>query len=174
MADRPEEWVHVSRLARTTTPAEPPEAMSTPALVTHLMQHEHAAIRDDLRLARGLSLKVARVHGARNRRLPELAEAVCALDEALWTHLDDEEATFLARAADEARIRSASATMPDEHALLTAGLERVRDAADDFAVPDWACASYRQLVLLLAGLDARVRGQFALEEQVLLPRFVVA
>ena len=77
---------------------------------------------------RALAAKVARVHGAHNPRLEELSAIVAELADAVE--------------ADEV----------DDELLV-----RMRAASDGYAVPEWACNSYRTLFAELARLEGDVR-----------------
>ncbi len=96
-----------------------------------------ALLRRALPLVRGLATKVNRVHGGRNAKLAELDAAVLELHDTLWPYLEP--------------------TLEHEPEL-TELLVRIRRAADDFRVPDWACGSYRMLFTELAYLDEHVVG----------------
>ena len=58
-----------------------------------------------------------------------------------------------------------------DHDAVGEGLKRVREAARDFAVPDWACASYTTLMRELEALETGLFEHVHLENHVLLPRF---
>jgi regulator of cell morphogenesis and NO signaling len=54
---------------------------------------------------------------------------------------------------------------------VAALLERVRSASDDFALPSWACNSYRTLFSELEQLERDLHTHVHLENHVLKPRF---
>ena len=89
---------------------------------------------DHLQSLRALAAKVARVHGGHNPRLIELDATISELTDTLETGADD--------AAETASLDQLFA--------------RVRAAADNFAVPDWACSSYRTLFRELEHLERDV------------------
>lgn len=47
----------------------------------------------------------------------------------------------------------------------------MRDAAEDYLIPDWACTSYRTLFAELERLEGDVLRHVHLENHVLMPRF---
>lgn len=154
---------------------EDPRTLATPALVAHIVARYHVPLRKSLPFLRALAAKVARVHGEHNPRLVGLDAVVAELGEILEPHIDDEEKTlFPALAADDPdRTRAAAllGSMREEHAVVGELLGRMRAAAEGYAVPDWACNSYRTLFRELEGLEGDVLRHVHLENHVLLPRF---
>ncbi|AUX22839.1 uncharacterized protein SOCEGT47_033550 [Sorangium cellulosum] len=61
--------------------------------------------------------------------------------------------------------------MRDEHLAVAKHLETIRDASDDFALPDWACGSYRALFGELQAIEQDIFQHVHLENHVLAPRF---
>jgi regulator of cell morphogenesis and NO signaling len=170
-------WQTLVRLLRAQPECEAvadPAALSNEGLVGYLIRHEHAEVRRLLQQVRGLSLKVAQVHGARHPKLRAVADAVCDLDEAVWPHFDDEEAslfqTLAAPTLDRAAARAQLDTMRDEHVVIDQLLARVRDAAEGFLPPAWACTTYHQMLTQLQTLEDRLKRHIALEERLILPR----
>jgi regulator of cell morphogenesis and NO signaling len=149
-------------------------ALSSAALIEHIVSRYHAPLRKTLPFARMLAAKVARVHGEHNPRLIELDPIVAELAETLEAHIDEEEASLfpvLTAEPDRAVVRRLN-TMRDEHAGVGALLGRMRAAAEGYAVPDWACNSYRTLFRELERLETDVLRHVHLENHVLMPRFV--
>lgn len=152
-----------------------PRTLSSTSLVAHLVSRYHEPLRRTLPFVHGLALKVARVHGEHNPRLVELADVVAELVDALGPHIEAEEATLFPAVTspcpDPAVIRAELAAMREDHLAVGALLERMRAASEDYAVPDWACTSYRTLFRELAQLEADMLRHVHLENHVLLPRF---
>jgi len=155
-----------------------PRKLSTPALVSHLAARHQQDVREALPFIGTLAAKVSRVHGEHNPRLRELHAAVTELTELLLPHLEEEDEQLfpllLAEGADQAEARRRLEAMHAEHLRLGAALARVRAAAEDFALPDWACNSYRTLFSELEQLEAELLAQVHLENHVLRPRFAAA
>lgn len=150
-------------------------ATPTPQLVAHIVTHHHAYLREALPFLRALSAKVRRVHGDHDPRLRELDDVVVALDESLGPHLAAEEQalfpTLLDARADRALVERELASMREEHLEVGALLGRVRAITADFALPEWACASYRTLFAELGRLETDVLEHVHLEIHVLAPCF---
>lgn len=164
--------------ARRGGPTEDPRALSTAGLVSLIVYKHHEYLRQALPFVRGLATKVAGVHGDHNPKLRALRDVVVELGATLEPHLDAEEQTLFpaltAPKPDGALVSRELATMREEHLAVGRLLERMRAAADDYAVPEWACNSYRALFSELAELEGDVLRHVHLENHVLLPRFVQA
>lgn len=158
-------------------PADP-RKLSTPELVAHIVATHHAPLREALPFIRGLAAKVSRVHGEHNPHLKTLEAAVEELATTLLPHLDEEEQTLFpaltASAPEKLAMAGQFAQMLDEHLAVGSLLERIRAAAEDFSLPDWACRSYQTLFAELEALEADVFTHVHLENHVLRPRFTTA
>jgi regulator of cell morphogenesis and NO signaling len=148
-----------------------PRAMSTAALVAHIVSTHHAYLRQTLPFVRGLAAKVARVHGDHNPRLRALSATVGALGDALLPHLDEEEQSLfpwlMAKGTDPATVETGLRAMREEHLAVGALLERMREESDDYRMPDWGCNSYRTLLAELAALESDTLRHVHLENHVL-------
>ncbi len=153
------------------------QGLATGTLVDHIVDKHHAYLRKTLPFLVPLGKKVARVHGEHNPKLPALRDAVEELAETLLPHLDEEEqdlfpalrATTGVATGDAARRL---ASMMEEHLEVAVLLERIRDATDDFTIPDWACGSYRTLFGELQAVERDTFTHVHLENHVLRPRFI--
>ena len=153
--------------------------LSTPALIDHIVGKHHAYLRKTLPFLRPLATKVARVHGDHNPKLRELAEVVEDLTETLLPHLDEEEnklfpALRATTGEPDPDTRAQLATMLDDHLAVAAMLERIHAYTDDYAIPEWACGSYRTLFRELEEVERDTLVHVHLENHVLRPRFAPA
>ncbi|MDQ3037372.1 MAG: iron-sulfur cluster repair di-iron protein [Myxococcota bacterium] len=152
-----------------------PRAMSTPALIGHIVAKHHEYLRKALPFVRALSAKVSHVHGAHDPRLTQLDATVQALVDALLPHLDEEEQVLfpamMGKSPDAALIARELGSMQEDHLAVGALLEQMRDATEDYRLPEWACNSYRTLFSELAQLEGDVLTHVHLENHVLQPRF---
>ena len=156
-----------------------PRALSTAALIHHIVAKHHGYLRATLPFVHALATKVSRVHGGHNPRLQELEALVHELSDVLRTHLDEEEdvlfpAMLAEPPASGAPIARGLDAMQDEHLAVGSLLRRIRKATEEFALPDWACNSYRTLFSELEQLESDVFKHVHLENHVLMPRFVSA
>lgn len=162
--------------SRAGSPPVELRALSTPQLVERILSN-HEGLARAIPFARTLAVKVSRVHGEHNPKLRELKAAVEELEATLVPHLETEArslAPLLAtQPADAAAVRQQLEGMVTEHRTVAALLGRIRAASDSFALPDWACRSYRALFSELEQLETRVFESVYLENHVLRPRFLV-
>ena len=162
---------------RNATPPSDPRALSTEQLLTHIVETHHVPLRTSLPFLQGLAAKVARVHGDKNPKLLALDTAVVELEASLIPHMDDEEASLfplLLRNPHAPEARRDLDNMAAEHLEVSAILERIRDATEEFSVPEWACNSYRTLFRELEAVETDLFTHVHLENHVLKPRFDVA
>ena len=150
--------------------------LSTDALIDHVVGTHHVYLRRALPFVGALAAKVARVHGDRDPRLVLLGAAVRDLVDGLLPHLDDEEASLFpalraGRPGDPAIVRQLAA-MEEEHLAVGGQLGAIRGITGDFALPAWACTSYRTLFAELEQLEADTLRHVHLENHGLAPRFV--
>lgn len=148
--------------------------LTTRDLIVRGIAPHHQYLHRTMPVLEALAAKVAGVHGDRDPTLRTVAALVTELVAILRDHLREEEhvlfpALLAGRAADvEPQLR----TMRDEHAQVGELLARLRDAALDYVVPDWACPSYRALMRELAALEADTVTHVHIENHVLLPRYL--
>jgi regulator of cell morphogenesis and NO signaling len=150
-------------------------ALSTPRLIGHIVAIHHEYTRTALPFIGTMAERVSRVHGEQNPKLRVLATAVDELSATLIAHLEHEEQVLfpalLAASGDSAVIVEQLAAMAEEHSAIGHFLEWVREVTDDFAVPEWACQSYRTLFAELEHLEHDVHVHVHIENHVLAPRF---
>jgi regulator of cell morphogenesis and NO signaling len=166
-------------IATRRTPAQTSwKDAPTRDLLAHIIDLHHGYLRRVLPFVRPLAAKVARVHGEHNPKLRALDEAVGQLADSLLEHLTDEEQrlfpTLLAADAPRAQQAALLANMQAEHLAMADQLRRIRDAADDYTLPEWACRSYTALFGELEALERDVFTHVHLENHVLRPRFDTA
>ena len=157
--------------ARKAPPLIDVRTLSTPQLVAHILLHHHDSLCRALPLVRTLANKVARVHGEHNPKLLELKSEVDALSTVLTPHLEEEVRSVFPVLSGELPTQEALQAMTDDHGAISALLVRIRAASEDFALPDWACMSYRTLFSELRQLEAQLSARLHLENHVLRPRF---
>lgn len=171
---RPEDVLAELEAALRRGGAEAPglRALSTPALIEHLVSTHHAYLRQTLPWVAQMAAKVARVHGARDPRLEELDATVRDLGWLLLRHLDDEEqATFPALLTRSgAEVQPLLEAMRAEHLAVGGILEKIRGLTDDLTPPVWACATYRTLLAELEHLEGDTLRHVHTENHVLAAR----
>lgn len=150
-------------------------ALSTPELISYIVSRHHAYLHAALPFIDRLLLQVTAAHGPHDERLLALRDAFRRLSQPLQTHLYEEEAVLFpalrAQPNDWCVIAEERAAMQQEHLLVGARLAAVRALADDYAVPDGVCPSYRSLMRELAVLEANTLRHIHVETHVLMARF---
>lgn len=164
-------------LADTPRSDEPdPRQLSTPALTHYIVERHHEYLRSALPMVISLATKVRSVHGARQPMLDNLVTTLRELEDVMIPHLDEEEAATFpmleAGAMDRAAIERLLRGMANEHLAVGELLATIRSATDNYAIPAWACGTYRRLFAELTTMEADIKRHVHLENHVLVPRFV--
>lgn len=173
--------VELARAAETRTARGAgidPRTLPTDVLLDHVVRTHHGYLREALPFLQATAAKVARVHGDHDPRLRTLNVAVQTLCEVLPPHLEAEEQTLFpalrSETPDPEVLRAEFASMHADHLAVGGLLQEIRRVTEDFALPDWACNSYRALFGELADLETDVLTHVHLENHVIMPRFVAA
>ena len=152
-----------------------PRRIPTGELLDHIVRRHHCYLRDTLPFVLPLAEKVARVHGAHNPRLLDVTDAVESLAEMLLPHMDREEQVLFPALASgspsPALVADELATMYQDHLAVAKVLETLREASEEFAVPEWGCTSYATLFRELSRMVTDTFQHVHLENHVLMPRF---
>ena len=155
-----------------------PRELTTTRLVAHIVSTHHEYLRQTLPFVESLAAKVSDVHGVHQPELRELRNVVHQLSAALIAHLDEEEEVLFpaiaGHAPDPVEVGKHFGSMIEEHLDVATKLERIRAITHDFAVPEWACTSYRTRFTELQRVEADTFRHVHLENHVLRPRFVAA
>jgi regulator of cell morphogenesis and NO signaling len=163
---------------RTESAVPDPRALPTPELIAYIVSRHHAYLMTSLPFVETLATKVARVHGAHNPKLLALRDAFADLAATLEPHMREEEGVLFpalrAEPRDAPLVAAELASMDQDHKRVGVMLASVRELADDFTAPDWACGSYRTLMSELAALEMDTLRHVHLETHVLMPRFTAA
>lgn len=157
-------------------------------LVEHIVQTHHEYLKKELPL---LADRLAKVHRIYNERygptLVGLPEVYDGLRSELEVHMMKEERIlFPAIAAAEQAITFQRALPPlpfgsfanpvammvHEHDSAGEALARVRAITGDFALPDYACNTYRALMKGLEELEKDLHLHIHLENNILFPRAI--
>ena len=142
------------------------------ALVDHILERYHAALRRDVPALLALARRVEQVHADKPSCPRGLVEHLEAIAEAIESHLDKEERILfpLIRAGRGATAHMPMKVMMLEHEDHGENLRRTRALTNDLVAPPEACASWRELYRGLARLEADLMQHIHLENYVLFPR----
>lgn len=143
-----------------------------PDLVEHILENYHRPLDDELPRLFQLATKVARVHGKRDERLPQIAATFETLCHELMGHFQkEEEILFPLLLSDQpAQVEGPISAMLREHDIAGDLLRRLRELTGDYEVPDGACASWRVLWVGLEDLERSLHEHIHLENNILFPR----
>lgn len=147
-------------------------------LIGHIVSTHHEYLRRELPSIQVRLDKVYRVYNQRyGPTLIGLPEVYCALRDELELHLRKEEMIlFPAIIGKETypmppgAIACPIRVMESEHESALNALARIREITGNFAIPDYACTTYRALMAGLEELDRDLREHIHLENDILHPR----
>ncbi|ADB60919.1 iron-sulfur cluster repair di-iron protein [Haloterrigena turkmenica DSM 5511] len=153
---------------------------SLSALVDDIVENHHDYLRAELPSLERTVRKVVRVHGDDHPELHDVESTFLDLEDEVTHHIEDEEENVfpeLERLEDEtaltgdeeAQVREAIDHLEDEHDAAAAHLERLRSLTDDYAVPEGACTSYRNMLDRLQLLEEDMHLHIHKENNVLFP-----
>ena len=155
-------------------------------LIEHIVAAHHEYLRRELGPIGERLEKVYRVYNERyGPTLTGLPGAYASLRAELEMHIRKEEMIlFPAIAANEAALDAGRPLPPTpfgtvsnpihmmemEHQNAGEGLATIREITNDFAVPDYACVTYRALISGLEELERDLHLHIHLENNILFPR----
>ena len=147
------------------------------ALIDHIISRYHDSLREELPRLESMAARVSHVHGAKAQQLARLEAIVTELSAELRAHMGGEETTLFPAiraiefGGDAAISISARITvMEREHDRVGALLSELRALTGGYAVPQWACATFRALYHGLEELESAMHVHVHLENNVLFPR----
>lgn len=156
-------------------------------LIQHIVNTHHEYLNLNLPLLDERVRKVASVHGARDERLTRLPAIFGGLRAELEQHLRKEEAVlFPIIARFEAAVKSGFPVsappfgtvenpirvMEAEHDSAGEALRKLRELTSDYAVPDFACVTYRSMLNGLREMEDDLHLHIHLENNILFPRAI--
>lgn len=149
------------------------EAVSTRALIDHIVDRYHRTHERDLPEAIELAVRVENTHGRRDECPLGLAEHLAAMLDELEVHQQKEEAVLFPMMLEGGgpMIRFPIARMSAEHEDVRAQLQELARVTRDFTPPEGACGTWRRLYALCRKIDEDLREHLHLENNVLFPRF---
>jgi regulator of cell morphogenesis and NO signaling len=153
-------------------------------LIDHIVGTHHEYLKRELG---PLAARVEKVHRVYNERYGEtltgLPEVFAGVRSELELHLQKEEMIlFPAIAALEAgsgpshtcfgSVAQPIRMMEAEHDSAGAALARIRDITSNYAIPEYACVTYRSMIAGLQELEQDLHVHIHLENNILFPRAI--
>ncbi|MBU6454988.1 MAG: iron-sulfur cluster repair di-iron protein [Cyanobacteria bacterium REEB67] len=167
MQDAPDSWLNASLTE----------------LTKHIEQTHHAYLKVELPRLQALAEKVARVHGAKDSRLIEVAAVFSAMKEEIEQHTAKEDNILFPymRQLDQGKgiprapfgtVANPVRCMESEHNDAGQALINLRVLTDQYKAPESACSSWLALLAGLAHLDQDLRTHIHKENSILFPRAI--
>jgi len=151
---------------------------SIPLLSNYITEVHHGYVRGALPSIMYYANRVAEAHGRSDARLIRINELVHVLNEAMSSHmLEEEESVFPAMVAAAKGQPSAMDmnklidSMEAEHVEVGGILAEIRKLTDNFMPPVHACNSYRVLFASLADFEKDLHRHVFLENHVLFAKY---
>ena len=147
-------------------------AMSPAVLSAYIEDTHHEYLRRALPEIGALLMKVLRAHGANHRELYDVYTLFGRLRSDIEGHLVKEE-TQLFPALTQGGLQAGEAArlageIVSEHEAAGELLRALRDATNDYTVPDDACPTYQKAYRLLPELERDLHQHIHLENNILL------
>jgi regulator of cell morphogenesis and NO signaling len=141
-------------------------------LIQHILDRYHAPLKTEIPRLIDLARKVEDVHGDKPDCPAGLADLLTEVRAAVESHLAKEEQILFPLILSG---RGQMAHMPvqvmmQEHEDHGQNLRRIRELTNDLQIPDYACASWRELYRSLAQLEVELMDHISLENNILFPR----
>lgn len=154
-------------------------------LADYVTNTHHKYVRKYLPEINMYSDKVARVHGVRHPELLTIDELVKQITEEFYSHMGDEENILfpMVKVIEDAKENGTSYNPTEnfevvvdraekEHKDVGYALEEIRKLADDYTLPEDACASYTLLFKMLEEFEGDTFTHIHLENNVLFPKAI--
>jgi regulator of cell morphogenesis and NO signaling len=153
-----------------------PELLTPTELTELIMTRYHQPLREELPRLIELAHKVERVHAEKPTSPIGLAAHLEEMHRSILDHLAKEEQILFAmiRAGRGAMAHMPVQVMMLEHDDHAANLQQVRRLTNDYALPDDACTSWRNLYHSLRELELELMQHIHLENNILFPAVLAA
>jgi regulator of cell morphogenesis and NO signaling len=156
--------------------------MTLTQVVENIETEHHAYLRETLPIIGALLTRVVQAHGDSDSRLGQLYELMDKMAADFESHMAHEEEALFPMVRDmemddgtikPTRCGQAVAgpimCMENDHNVVKEELVRIRKLTDDYAVPGFACMTYRNLLETLSQFDQNTVRHVHKEDEVLFP-----
>jgi regulator of cell morphogenesis and NO signaling len=151
---------------------------SIPLLSNYIVEVHHGYVREALPSLRYYANRVANAHGKSDERLLRVNELVEVLDDAMTSHMREEEDSVFPAMIAAAKGQPSDLdmvklidSMEAEHVEVGGVLAELRMLTDDFTPPAHACNSYRVLFASLADFEKDLHRHVFLENHILFAKY---
>jgi regulator of cell morphogenesis and NO signaling len=141
-------------------------------LIHHILDRYHAPLKTEIPRLVDLARKVEEVHADKPECPAGLADLLAEVRAAVESHLAKEEQILfpLILAGRGQTAHMPVQVMMQEHEDHGRNLQRIRELTHDLQIPEYACASWRELYRSLAQLEVELMDHIHLENNILFPR----
>jgi regulator of cell morphogenesis and NO signaling len=180
--------VHLAEVVRAlaefdaASPADEaaPWSQDLAALADHIEATHHAYLHAELSRMSGLVEKVAKAHGETDPRLIRLTQVFERFREEMELHMAKEEQILFplirrmvqgesAASFHCGSVRGPVSMMRHEHDEHAVNLGLIKELTENFAVPDYACNTYRAMLAALQELERDLHRHIHKENNILFP-----
>ncbi|HJP38565.1 MAG: hemerythrin domain-containing protein [Gammaproteobacteria bacterium] len=157
------------------------DGLTMTQVVENIEVLHHAYLRETLPVIGKLVDRVAGVHGASDERLIEIRKLFAKMAEDIENHLLHEEEALFPMVRDMESVGSIKPTrcgdavggpitcMENDHELMQAELKKLQQLTDNYAVPEHACMTYRNMLEQLGRFSQDMVVHIHKEDKVLFP-----
>ena len=152
------------------------------AMATNIVSTYHAYTREELQTIEPLAQKVLGVHGDRRPELKDVLSLIYALRDDMLPHMLKEEQILFpyvtqleggdAPTPFFGTVKNPVRKMMAEHDRVGELLASLRAVTDDYAPPESACFSYRELYRRLSDFEQRTHEHIHIENNLYFPRAI--
>lgn len=148
-------------------------------LADYIVNTHHSYVRKAMPDLKAYADKVAKVHGGRHPELLEINRLVQETMAEMLEHSDEEENVlfpYIKKLVQERKdgdnVKGQIDLRVQEHELVGANMDKVREISNNYALPDDACASYSFLFKSLDEFEQDLHIHVHLENNILFPKAI--
>lgn len=148
-------------------------------LADYIVNTHHSYVRKAMPDLKAYADKVAKVHGGRHPELLEINRLVQETMAEMLEHSDEEENVlfpYIKKLVQERKdgdnVKGQIDLRVQEHELVGANMDKIREISNNYALPDDACASYSFLFKSLDEFEQDLHIHVHLENNILFPKAI--
>ena len=156
-------------------------------LSEYIIETHHKYVNDALPLLDEFSAKVAKVHGASNPEVIEIARLFQAVANELRMHMDKEETILFPYIRQMAMAKHLGELLPlspfgtiknpinmmeAEHESAGGNMQAISELSNGYNPPEWACNTYKVLYAKLQEFENDLHQHVHLENNILFPKAI--
>jgi regulator of cell morphogenesis and NO signaling len=158
-------------------------AWSTSELVNHILEYHHNYVKKTLPEMTQILSKVVGVHSDDHPELFEVSKNFVSMASGLMEHMEKEENILFPyintleklvkkNAPQGPILREAIRAMEDDHQSVAFYFDKIREATNEYKIPQGACNSFRILYISLNEFEQDLKQHVHLENNILFPKAI--